>query len=282
MTGCSAVRLGYNTAPTLAYWWLDGYFDFDSVQSVRIRDDLQALQDWHRKEELPLLVQTLKELEALAPKPVTTEQVCQQVAVLQTRLQATLERMVPSIAAIAPTLQAAQVEHVSREFQRHDRKWREEWIDGTLAERTDRRIGQIVDRVESFYGPLQPAQLGIVRAHIESSSFDGPRQYRELERRHKDAVQTLKDLRTSKPSPNQANDAIRRLVEQSLRAPDPLYRQYIERLTTESCAAMATLHNSSTPEQRVKLLRTLQGYEADAQALASQKPNAEKAPVKSY
>ena len=32
---CSAVRLAYNNLPTVSYWWLDGYVDFDGAQSLR-------------------------------------------------------------------------------------------------------------------------------------------------------------------------------------------------------------------------------------------------------
>ncbi len=270
VTGCSFVRTGYNTGPTLAYWWLDSYFDFDGTQSLRIREDLQATLDWHRKEELPLLIQTLKDLQAMAAKQVTGDQVCQQVTVLQTRLQAALEHVVPSIAAVAPTLKAAQLRHVAQELDNRKQKWHEEWLEGTLQERTDRRVNQIVERAESFYGTLEPQQLNIVRAHIAASTFDGPRQYREMERRHQDAIKVLTDLRTTKVSPSAANEAIQGLLERTLRAPDPAYRQYLDHLTADSCAAMASLHNSSTAEQRAKLLRTLQDYEADARALASQ------------
>jgi len=272
--GCSAVRLGYNSSPTLAYWWLDSYFGFDDQQSLRVRNDLQAVQDWHRKEELPLLVQTLQDLQAMAPKPVTPAQVCQLVSGLQTRVQATLDRVTPTIAAIAPTLQAAQLEHISREFEQRNRKWREEWIVGTLAERTDRRVKQIVERAESFYGTLEPAQLAIVRRHVETSSFNGPRQYKEKQRRHQDAMQVLKELGAIRFPANQATAAIRGLLERSLNAPDPAYRQYMDRLTNESCAAMAALHNSSSADQRNFLVQNLRGYEADARALASQSTDA--------
>jgi len=270
LAGCSAVRLGYNTAPTLAYWWLDSYFDFDDAQSLRIRADLQAVQDWHRREELPLLIQTLKELQAMAPAPVTATQVCLMVGNLQTRVQVTLERVTPAIAAIAPTLTAAQVEHIAHEFDKRDRKWREEWLEGTLAERADRRVKQIVERAESFYGPLEPLQIGIVRGYIDASTFDGPRQDRELRRSHQDALQVLTTLRTTKPTPAQATAEIRGLLERRLKAPDPAYRQYLDRITNESCAAMAALHNSSTAEQRARLAKTLQDYEGDARALAAQ------------
>jgi hypothetical protein len=237
-----------------------------------MRNDLQAVQDWHRKEELPLLVQTLNNLQTMAPKPVTAEQVCQVVGELQTRLRVTLDRLTPTIAAIAPTLQPAQLEHVSREFERRNRKWREEWMDGTLAERSERRVKQIVDRAESFYGPLEPAQLAVVQAHIKTSSFDGPRQHQEMQRRHQDALQVLRELRTGQVPASQATASIRGLLERTLKAPDPAQRQYMERLTNESCAAMAALHNSSSTAQRARLLQTLQDYELDGRALASQLP----------
>jgi hypothetical protein len=270
LVGCSAVRLGYNSGPTLTYWWLDSYFDLDDAQSLRVRDDLQAVQDWHRRQELPLLVQKLKDLQAMAPKSVTAEQVCTVVDDLQLRFQVTLERVVPTIAAIAPSLQDAQLEHMMAEFERRDQKWRDEWIAGTLAERSQRRYKQIVERLESFYGPLEPAQQDIVRQHIKTSSFDGPRQLREMQRRHQDALQVLRELRKTKASAAKGTAEIRALLLRTLKAPDPAYRAYMDKLTNESCAAMATLHNSSTPEQRARLVQTLQGYEEDARALAAQ------------
>ncbi len=268
------MRLGYNSSPTLAYWWLDSYFDFDDQQSLRVRSDLQSVLDWHRKEELPLLVHTLRDLQTMAPKPVTPAQVCQLVGSLQTRVQVTLDRITPTIAAIAPTLQTEQLEHISREFDQRNRKWREEWIEGTLAERTDRRVKQIVERAESFYGTLEPPQVAIVRRHVDASSFNGPRQYKEKQRRHQDAMRVLKELGTIRVSSSQATAAIRGLLERSMHAPDPAYRQYMDRLTNESCAAMAALHNSSSAEQRTFLVQNLRGYEADASALANQNVDA--------
>ncbi len=272
LAGCGAVRLGYNTAPTLAYWWLDSYFDFDGEQSLRLRADLQAVQDWHRKEELPLLIQTLKELQGMGPNPISAAQVCATVASVQTRIQVTLERVAPAIAAIAPTLQAAQIEQVSEQFDKRNKKWREDWLEGTPAERSERRVKQIVGRAESLYGNLEPAQINIVKAQVQTSSFDGQRNYREMLRRHKDALQVLNTLRMGKVSSTQAIADIRGLLDRTLKAPDPAYRQYVDRLTQESCAATAAVHNSSSSSQRAHLLQTLQDYENDARALAGQSP----------
>ena len=270
--GCSAMRIGYNTGPTLLYWWLDSYLDFDSEQSTRVRNDLQAAHDWHRQFELPLLGKMIGDLQTMTHRPVTSEQVCSLVDALQVRLHITMERLTPTIAAIAPTLQNAQLEHMTKEFERRDRKWREEWIDGTLAQRTERRIKQIVERAESFYGPLEPGQVAVVRAHIESSSFDGPRQFREMQRRHQDALQVLQKIRGADAgiNPTQSLAEIRELLGRTLKAPSPSHARYMAQLTTESCRAMAALHNSSTPDQRTRLLQTLKGYEGDVRALNGQ------------
>jgi hypothetical protein len=271
--GCSAVRLGYNNSPTLVYWWLDSYFDFDDAQSLRVRNDLQALQDWHRTAEVPLLAQKLKELQTLASKPVSSGQVCAIVSDLQTRVQVTLERVTPTIAALSPSLQNAQLEHMSQEFERRNRKWQDEWIAGTPAERSERRVKQLVDRAESFYGELNNAQIAVVRAHIANSSFDGPRQFLEMQRRQKDALMVLGKIRAGEIPPNQTDAQVRGLLERTLKAPAPAYRRYMDQMTSEGCAAMAALHNASTPEQRTRLTQALQGYEGDARALAAQRPD---------
>jgi hypothetical protein len=269
LSGCSAVRLGYSSAPGLGYWWLDGYADFDNSQSVRVKADLQALQDWHRKEELPLYSEMLKNLQTSAPGNVTPEQVCTLYAYLLTRVQATADRMVPTAAAIIPSLQPAQLEHMSREFDKRNRQWREEWVDGTPAARLERRTKSLVDRAESFYGRLSDAQLKLVIAQLESSSFDPAMQYREMVRRQQDGLQTVRALRNAAPSPTESHvhAELRGLLERSLRSPDPVYRQHQEQLTAQGCASIAALHNSTTVAQRVKLAQALQGYEGDARAL---------------
>ena len=53
LTGCSALRFGYNQAPELAFWWLDGYADFDEAQSRQARERIAQWFSWHRRSQLP-------------------------------------------------------------------------------------------------------------------------------------------------------------------------------------------------------------------------------------
>ncbi|OYQ41684.1 hypothetical protein CHU94_04720 [Rhodoferax sp. TH121] len=267
LSGCNAVRLGYNNAPDLAYWWLDGYFDFDGAQSTRLRNDLYALQDWHRKEELPPLATTLKNLQAAAPQEVTAAQVCQLSQYVEERIQATLDRAAPTAVALGPTLSAAQLEHLARALDKRNREWREEWMDGSPEDRAERRLKKLVERAEGFYGRITEAQRKQLQAQLEASAFDASLQYREVLRRQQDTLQTLRALRTGNPTEIHTQAEVRALVARSLQSPDPAFRQYTDRVRSQACEAIAAFHNRTSISQRQRLQETLKGYEGDVLAL---------------
>ena len=267
--GCSAVRLGYNNAPHMAYWWLDRYFDFDSAQGDRLRADLDATLDWHRQQELPLLAQQFDRLQGDAARPVTATQLCAVYASLRERAEAPVWYLVPALAAIAPSLQKTQLDHLAREYDKRNREWRDEWMDGTPAERLEQRVKQLVERAESFYGTLEPAQRSAITAVIRQSGYDPALQYRERLLRQQDTLQTLRGLTSTPPAAARAQADIRALLERTLHSPDPAYRPYRDQQDAANCAALAALHNSATERQRAKLIETLRAYADDARALGT-------------
>ena len=124
LPGCSAIRLGYNSAPEVSYWWLDSYLDFNSEQALKVRADLNAVQSWHRQKELPLYVTTLEKLQTMASGQVTPEQMCEVYAGLRVRFQTLVEQTEPLISAIAPTLKPEQLDHLARQLDKRSVKWR--------------------------------------------------------------------------------------------------------------------------------------------------------------
>ncbi len=269
LSGCGTTRLAYNNAPTLAYWWLDAYLDFDSEQSVRLRNDLQTLQTWHRKEELPLVATELGKLKARALQNATPEQTCKLATDVQARAVAPLERLVPSLAALAPALSDAQLQHMEREFEKRNRAWAEDYLDGSAADRVAARLKQTAERVESLYGRLRPEQMTWLRSQIAASSYDPAVQYTEMQRRQQDALQVLRQIRNTKTSPAAAQTALLGVLERSSASPNPTYRQYQVQILQQGCNTMTELHNSMVPAQRAKLQEALQGYEDDVRALVA-------------
>ena len=264
---CGTTRLAYNNAPMLTYWWLDSYFDFDDEQAVRVRNDLQAVHQWHRQQELPGIGADLAALKARALQNATPEQTCKLAEDVKARVTTTLERMLPTIAALAPTFTEAQLLHIEREYEKRNRKWREDFLDGTPDERLDHRFDLLLDRTESFYGKLRPEQRSWLRKQLADTDYDGQIQYKEMLRRQQDALQVLRQLRASKANVAQAQVALAGVLERSTVSPDPAFRHYLARLMDQGCTMMTELHNGMTPAQRTKLQQSLQDYADDVRIL---------------
>lgn len=267
LPGCSSVRLAYNNAPAMSYWWLDSYFDFNPAQSEKVRADLAALQAWHRGKQLPAYINTLEKLQRAAPANVTPEQVCDVLAELKSHVQTLIDQTEPALAALAPTLTQEQLAHLARQLDKRSQKWREEWLDGSPAERQARRLKKLAERADMLYGPLKEPQLALLRAQVAASSFDATLSWRESQRRHLDTLQTLRQVQGGGLGAWRARAELHALLARAVSSPDPAYRDYLEKLNQENCQTYAALHNSSAPVQRGKLMDTLKHHAADARAL---------------
>ena len=268
LQGCSAIKLAYNNAPELAYWWLDGYADLDDAQSLKVREELVRLQQWHRTNELPRIAELLQKTRQMALTDTTPEQVCGLFDEARKRVDAVTAQAEAPTVAVAMTLRPSQLTHMEARFAKGNAEWREEWIDGSIAERQERRLQKTIERSEQFYGTLEERQLAVLRGAIQQSSFDPQRSYRERLRRQRDVIQALREATTSPPpGPVQATAIFRATLERTLNSPDPSYRSYAVRAIGDSCRTFALLHNSTTAEQRERAARRLAAYERDAREL---------------
>ncbi len=267
LTACSVSKLAYQSAPGLGYWWLDSYFDFTEAQSLRLRDDLAALQTWHRQHELPVFVRTLDDLQRSVLQDTTAQRVCDLYSDFGVRLQAALDHFEPTVTALAPTLQPAQIDHLARQLDKRSQQWRSEWLDVTPAARQERRVRQMTERTEMFYGRLEPTQLAALQAGLATVPLDVELMQREWQRRQQDIVRTLRHLKAAPHSASDISSALRALLARAMDPPDAVLRSYRHRVVQGHCSALAALHNSSTAAQRAHFAETLKDYQADARSL---------------
>lgn len=264
--GCSTTRLGYEQAPRLLTWWLDGYLDLGSAQTAQVRQQLQGVHDWHRRQELPAYVALLRQMQALGAAPVSAPQVCALVEPLRAAAQRLAVQTGPLAASLLPTLTPAQQQHLAAQLDKRDREWREEWLDGTPAERLERRLKKARERAEDFYGRLSDAQRNLLRQRLAESTLDIELSWRERQRRQQDLLALVREhAGSSRASHVQAEWLA--WWQRSLDSPDAAYRAQLARLQTEACENLAELHNLATPSQRQRLVAKVQGYEVDLRAL---------------
>ncbi len=270
LSACSAVRLSYNNAPELTYWWLDGFVDFDKTQAKRVRADLAALARWHRKEELPLVADLLRTAQTLAAQPqVSGEQICNLYERSTARMEALVQRALPGAAAVATTLQAGQLKSMAAAYDKKNAKWRDEWLSAD-SDGVAKRTIKIRERLEDFYGPLSAVQVRQLQVRMDRAAQDEPLHYREIVRRQQLMLQTLTQLRHA--DAGTAQSALATVAQGYLYSPDATYRASREASLTQTCEAMAELHRSTTPTQRTAMVGALQGYARDVQSLISATP----------
>ena len=275
LQSCSAIKLGYNNAPDLVYWWLDGYADLTEAQSLKLREELARLQLWHRGAELPKIAELLQKTQQLAAVNTTPEQVCGLFAQARLRMDAVIAQAEPAAVALAMGLSATQLSHLDSKFAKTNAEWRDDWMTGSLAKRQARRLKIAIERSEQFYGTLEERQVSVLRDFITQSDFDPQFSYAERLRRQQDLLQTLRQTSALsgdvRPSVPQAAAALRAYLERSVNSPNAAYRAHLDKQMVDNCRAFAQLHNNTTAEQRERAGRRLAAYERDARELAAQR-----------
>jgi Family of unknown function (DUF6279) len=271
LPACSAIKIAYNQAPDLTYWWLDSYVDFNSQQTPKARDEIARLFAWHRSSELPKVAALLHKAHTLMHGNITPAQACGLYSQGRSLVEVIADKALPTIADLAPSLTSEQLHHLERKYEKNNEENLREYQKGSAEERAARRLRQGIERSEMLYGKLDEPQIAAIKSAIQKSSFDVEQNRKERLRRQQDALEMLGKLANEKSSPQQAQTLLRDYMTRVTSSPDPLYRAYSDSMLKEGCASFAAVHASTTHGQRTKAMQTLKGYEADLLALAAQK-----------
>ncbi len=276
LSGCSAVRVGYNQAPTLAWWWLDGYMDFDAEQSPLVKAALGQWFAWHRSTQLLDYAELLAAAQVQVLQPATPAQLCRWNADLRERIDRSLQHAVPLAAQLLPRIGPAQLSHLDKRYKKSNLEFQEDFLQVQLDERLDASVKRLVDRAEMLYGRLDERQRQLIIKGVAASPFDPATWYAERQAIQVDVLLTLSRLSAGGPAraDRESNLAgLRALAQRALHPPAGPYRAYQQRLIEYNCAFAAQVHNSTTPAQRQAARDKLKDWEDDLRALAAQRPN---------
>lgn len=267
LAGCSALRLGYNTAPQLTWWWVDGQMDFSSAQSPAVRKSIDEFFDWHRQTQLPELVGLMAQAQPVLAADISADTACDWFNRVRDRFEPGIDRALVQVADTLPGLTEANFRHLEQRQAKTLQEAREEYLQADPAERRAEAAQRTFKRMEQVYGSLEPAQRQAAEEALARSPFDPEAWLAERQRRQTDTVQTLRRLVAEKADRDQRIAALRALAERSQRSPDPAYRAYQRKLTAYHCAFAAQVHNAATPAQRAKAQQRLKGWEDDLRSL---------------
>jgi len=271
LTGCSAIRLGYNKLPEIASWWLDSYIDFTDSQGPQAKVALQKLQTWHRKEELPAIAERLVQAQTLAPQNITPEQACKVWEGAQVRIESIIQESSRLAAPVVSQLSAKQLKHLEKEWASRNEDWKKNWLQGNPDTRIKKRVDIAAERFNSFYGDLNTEQRQLLKQQFLQSAWTPEWGYQQRVKRQQEQLAALQAMSSEITKPAmpllQVEKALAPLMLQSVRPRDTsdLSKQLL--LEQQACQNLAQLHNIMSPAQRLKAQRKLKDYETDVREL---------------
>jgi hypothetical protein len=271
LTGCSAVRLGYNNLPDIASWWLDSYIDFSDTQGPQAKAALQKLQTWHRKEELPAIAELLVQAQTLASQNITSEQACKIWEGAQVRIESFIQESSRLAAPVVSQLSAKQLKHLEKEWASRNEDWKKQWLQGTPDSRIKKRLDLAAERFNSFYGDLNLEQRQVLKQQFLQSSWTPEASYQLRLKRQQEQLIALQAMSSEITKPAmplaQVEKALQSLILQSVRPKDAGELSKQLQLEQQACQNLAQLHNTMSPAQRLKAQRKLKDYETDVREL---------------
>lgn len=269
LAGCSALRLGYDNGPRLAWWWLDGYMDFDSRQAPAVHAAIGRWFAWHRANELPRYAALLQEAGAAMPQPTTPEAVCRWTDRLRDATAPAVDRALQEATPLVAGLGEPQLRHLEQRYAKRLAEMRDEYLQPDAAERRQASVERAVDRFEELYGRLDTAQRRVVADGVAASPWDAEVWVAERDRRQREVVQTLRRLHAERADADTTLAALRTLASRSERSADPAYREFQAKLDAYNCGFAARVHNATTAAQRERARDRLAGWERDLRSLAA-------------
>jgi hypothetical protein len=200
LQGCSAVRLGYGNADSLARWWIDQYLDLAPEQDALSRERLAKLFAWHRRTQLPDYVVLLRQGKAFAAgQPTANDALALSDSVIR-RVRVLAEQATPDVADLLATLTPAQIDRMAARFAEKNADLAEEMrlADGDAAQ-NKARYKRLLERAEYWLGDFSNAQESALRRMVEAQDPGGRFWFDERLRRQRELLDLMRQVQRERP-----------------------------------------------------------------------------------
>jgi hypothetical protein len=279
LTGCSAARLAYNNASSLAAWYLSDYVDFNEEQTLALKGKLDNFFVWHRKIELPQVQRLLKDMGDKLDRDVTNEDIANIYKATRARYEAATLRALPDTVAVLSTLNEEQIAQIERKFAKDNAK-RAKALAKPAAMRLTKRGERMQKEAKEWCGKLSEQQLLILKefnsqlSDIEGA-LDADLRFRQQEflrllrtHRTKDTAVTAVALASTESSAQLALEkGLRRILfEQTSWRKAELQAELKAREALAS-EMMVQFYKTMSPQQRAVARHRIAGYLDDVTAL---------------
>lgn len=256
---CSRMGLAYRNLDVIIPWTLSDYLDMNGEQKGWFNERLKEHLSWHCTTQLPGYLDWLDRLQVM----VETNQVTD--AALQSRTQEakqaiaqTAREITPSAIELLQGLDDKQVAEMNEAFAKDQRKRQQDYVKPSLIQQVKERSERMEKRLDGWIGPLSPPQQQRV---VDWSNALGDQNTQWIANRvHWQKQFSAAVAQRQSPGFPQRIETL--LVNrESLWTAD--YRKAYANTEAQARSLFVDLMAESTPAQRQRLLKKIEGVRKD-------------------
>jgi hypothetical protein len=251
LQGCSAVRLGYGNADSLARWWIDQYVDMSPEQDALVRERLARYLAWHRKTQLPDYVSVLRQGQKfVAGQPATGDALALTDAIVL-RGRTLAEQATPDIAEFLATLTPAQIERMAARLAEKNADYAKEarLADGEGGQRKA-RYKRLLERAEYWFDDFGDEQKAALRRLIDGQASGSQFWYEERLRRQREWLDLARLVQRERPPRERVVQLLRDYSARFDLPTDPSRLAQATALRRASAELAVAVQAMTTPAQR--------------------------------
>ncbi len=251
LPACSAIRLGYGNADSLARWWIDQYLDLSPEQDALARERLTRLMVWHRKSQLPDYASVLGQARTMAVgKPTAADGLVLTDAIIR-RVRRVADQAIPDAADLLLTLTPTQIERMATRLADKNVSYAKEarLAEGEAGQRKA-RFKRLLERAEYWYGAFSDGQEAAIRQLVDAQPSGAQFWYEERLRRQNELLELARKVQTEKLSRERVVTLLRDYVDRFDIPTDPSRQSVALALRQASSELAAAIQALTTPAQR--------------------------------
>lgn len=256
---CSRVGLAYRNLDVIIPWTLGDYLDMNGEQKDWFNERLREHLSWHCTTQLPGYLDWLDRLQSMVESNQVTDAALQErTAEAKQAIAQTAREITPSAIELLQGLDDKQVAEMNDAFAKDLRKRQKEYVEPPVAQQIKERGERMEKRLGDWLGPLSDKQKQRV-AQWSAALGDQNTQW-IANRAH--WQQQFSAAVAQRQSPEFAQ-RIETLLVNRERLWTADYRKAYANTEAQGRALAVDLMADSTPQQRERLLKKIEGVRKD-------------------
>jgi len=258
LNGCSAIRLGYGNADSLARWWIDQYIDMSPEQDALARERLSRLHAWHRKTQLPDYAALLRDgKKFVGGQPTAADALALGDGIVR-RGRTLADQAIPDLADFLATVTPAQIDLMATRMAEKNADYAKEMqLDGGDLAQRKARYKRTLERAEYWFGDLGDAQKDGLRRMIEGQVAEARFLYDERLRRQREWLDLARQAQRDRPPRERLAQWLRDYASRFDQPGDPARLAKTAALRRASAELTVAIHAMTTPAQRAHAAQKL-------------------------